>query len=80
MLKDASSEFKEAKLEIKEGNNEIKDLPDDWASYAIQDIAGADGSPTETTIRVITEQKNRDLVIADRSSGVPPISGWRAGE
>ena len=45
---------------------QIKDLPDDWASYAIQDIAGADGSPTETTIRVITEQKNRDLVIADK--------------
>ena len=44
----------------------IKDLPEDWASYAIQETAGADGSPTETTIRVIAEQKGRDLVIADK--------------
>ncbi len=42
----------------------IKKLPDDWASYAIQEKAGADGSPSEVTIHVIAEQKHRDIVLA----------------
>ena len=45
MLKDAFSEFKEAKLEIKEGNNEIKDLPDE-----IVDTDGADELPDELSL------------------------------
>lgn len=42
----------------------INDLPSDWASYDIQKTAGADGSPTEVTIHVITEQKDRALICA----------------
>ncbi|MCM1338296.1 MAG: hypothetical protein NC191_01335 [Muribaculaceae bacterium] len=42
----------------------IKNLPDDWASYTIQEECNEDGSPTEATIRAIAAQKDRDLVIA----------------
>ena len=41
-----------------------KDIPQDWASYQVQEAAGKDGSPSEVTIRVIAEQKKRDLVCA----------------
>ena len=41
-----------------------KDIPQDWASYQVQETAGKDGSPSEVTIRVIAEQKKRDLVCA----------------
>ena len=44
----------------------IDELPDDWASYAVQNLQNADGSPSEATIRVITQQKGRDLIIADK--------------
>ncbi len=43
----------------------IKELPDDWASYDIQKKVSEDGAPSEVTIRVIAQQKDRDLVIAD---------------
>ena len=42
----------------------VKDLPDDWASYEIQKTVGEDGSPSEVTIRVIAEQKDRDIILA----------------
>ena len=42
----------------------IKDLPDDWASYAVQEKAGEDGAPSEMTIRVIMQQKDHDIVRA----------------
>ncbi len=42
----------------------VKDLPDDWASYEIQKTVGEDGSPSEVTIRVIAEQKERDIILA----------------
>lgn len=45
----------------------IEKLPDDWASYFIQNAVGEDGSPTEATIRTITVQKGRDLVMASPS-------------
>ena len=45
----------------------IKDLPDNWGSYGIQESANKDGSPSEITIRAITEQKDRDLILADES-------------
>jgi len=45
----------------------IDKLPDDWASYLIQDEVGKDGSPTECTIRTIAVQKERDLVMASPS-------------
>ena len=40
----------------------VNELPDDWASYAVQEAVGADGSPTDMTIRVINEQKKQDIV------------------
>ncbi len=40
------------------------ELPEDWASYCVQDVVGEDGSPSEVTIRVINEQKNHDIVSA----------------
>lgn len=43
----------------------IKDLPEDWASYNVQSMQNACGAPSESTIRVIAEQKGRDLVVAD---------------
>lgn len=42
----------------------VKDLPDTWASYEVQKAVGEDGSPSEVTIRVITEQKDRDIILA----------------
>lgn len=43
----------------------IKDLSEDWASYKVQEKVGEEGSPTETTIRLISTGKKRDLVLAD---------------
>lgn len=40
----------------------IKDIPDDWASYKVQNIVNKKGSPSEGTIRVIAEQEGRDIV------------------
>ncbi len=40
-------------------------LPDDWASYDVQEAVGADGSPTETVISLIKVAKKRDLILAD---------------
>ena len=40
----------------------IKDIPDDWASYKIQDISGKDGAPSENTIRSIAVQQGKDIV------------------
>ncbi len=42
----------------------IKKLPDNWPSYNVQEKVSEDGAPTEMTIRVIAEQKDRDLIIA----------------
>lgn len=43
----------------------IDELPNDWASYEVQKTLNADGSPTERTIKLIKEAKNRDIVLAD---------------
>ncbi len=40
----------------------IKDIPDDWASYKIQDISGKDGAPSENTIRSVAVQQGKDIV------------------
>ena len=52
------------------------ELPDDWSSYKIQEKAGKDGSPSEVTIRVIKEEKGRDLVCAsdDLKSKLPELA------
>ena len=43
-----------------------KDLPEDWASYDIQTKANELGSPTESTITIITDHLGRDIVRADK--------------
>ena len=45
----------------------IEDLPEDWSSYKVQKAVSKDGSPTEMTVRVISTQKERDLIIASPS-------------
>ncbi len=45
------------------GYQYIKDIPDDWASYKIQDISGKDGAPSENTIRSIAVQQGKDIVV-----------------
>jgi len=43
----------------------IEELPENWASYNIQKKVNKDGSPTESTIKLIAEAKNRDIALAD---------------
>ena len=43
----------------------IDKLPKDWPSYDVQRTCNGEGSPTECTISLIKEAKDRDLVIAD---------------
>ncbi len=45
--------------------SKIDKLPEDWASYDIQKAVSKDGSPTEMTIRLISEAKKRDIILAD---------------
>ena len=54
----------------------IKKLPDDWASYEIQEKVGEDGAPSEVTIHVIAEQKHRDIIKASDmlKSNVPKLA------
>ena len=47
------------------GYTTIDNLPDDWASYDVQEIVNAEGSPTEQTIQLIKTSINTDIVIAD---------------
>lgn len=43
----------------------IDKLPEDWASYQAQKTLNKEGSPTECTIHLIKEAKDRDIIIAD---------------
>ncbi len=45
---------------------DIKDLPENWASYSVQEKVGLEGAPTEMVIQVMEAAKGRDLVIADK--------------
>ena len=42
------------------------ELPSDWVSYDIQRKASELGSPTESTITIITDHMGRDIVRADK--------------
>ncbi len=53
------------RIGVNKDYSRIERLPDDWASYRIQDEAGKDGSPAEMTIRLIGECKKRDIILAD---------------
>ncbi len=43
----------------------IEELPDDWASYPVQEALGKDGAPTETAIRISMASLGRDIVSGD---------------
>jgi len=40
-------------------------LPDDWPSYKAQEIMNADGSPSESVVRISTTVEGRDIISAD---------------
>ena len=44
----------------------IDELPNDWVSYDIQRKSNELGSPTESTISIISEHMGRDIVRADK--------------
>ena len=51
----------------KMGYTTIDKLPEDWASYDVQEILNGDGAPTEQTIVLIREHIGRDIVTADEA-------------
>ncbi len=55
----------DTRLGVDKNYCKIKDLPDDWVSYDIQRKANELGSPTESTISIISEHIGRDIVCAD---------------
>lgn len=53
------------RLGVNKDYAKIKNLPEDWSSYKVQEKVSGEGSPSEMTIRVISTQKKRDIVLAD---------------
>ena len=51
----------------KMGYTTIDKLPEDWASYDVQEILNGDGAPTEQTIVLSREHIGRDIVTADEA-------------
>ena len=47
------------------GYTTIDELPDDWASYRIQEIVNGEGAPSEKTIELINTTMDTDIVTAD---------------
>ena len=54
------------RLGIDKNYMNIDELPNDWISYDIQRKANELGSPTESTISIISEHLGRDIVRADK--------------
>ncbi len=52
------------RMDGNKGYTTLDNLPDDWASYRIQEITGKDGVPTEQTIRLIDTSIGTDIVTA----------------
>ena len=53
------------RLDGEKGYTTIEKLPNDWASYRIQDIENGEGAPTEQVIRLIDTSIGMDIVTAD---------------
>ena len=47
------------------GYTTIDKLPDDWASYDVQEIVNGEGAPTEQVIQLMKTSIGTDIVIAD---------------
>ncbi len=43
----------------------VKELPDDWASYKIQEVYSAMGSPSETAVKLAIEQTGKDVMCVE---------------
>ena len=43
----------------------VEKLPDDWASYKVQEMTGKDGAPSEQAIRLSIQSIGRDIAFAD---------------
>ncbi|MBS4760324.1 MAG: hypothetical protein KHX03_06470 [Clostridium sp.] len=54
------------RLDENMGYTTIDELPENWASYAVQEAVNEDGSPTEMTIQLIAVANDRDIVEADK--------------
>ena len=50
------------RLDGEGGYTTIDNIPEDWASYHIQDTVNDDGAPTEQTIRLIDTSIGMDIV------------------
>ena len=48
----------------RKGYTTIDELPEDWASYEVQEIVNEEGSPTETTIQLMIASAGRDITCA----------------
>lgn len=48
------------------GYTTIDKLPQDWASFKVQETVNAEGAPTEQAIQQIKSSINRDIVCADK--------------
>lgn len=64
-VKDVLENEIEKRLDEEMGYTTIAELPEDWPSYEVQEIVGAEGAPTEKTIQLITTSIYRDIVSAD---------------
>lgn len=54
------------RLDIEGSYTTISKLPDDWASYRIQNIQNEVSSPSENAIRLANIHHNRDIISADK--------------
>lgn len=59
----------ESEVDKRLGTNQdyakINELPDDWASYKVQEMTGKDGAPSEQAIRLSIQSIGRDIAFAD---------------
>ena len=59
----------EAETDKRLGHNQdyikVAELPDDWASYMVQEMTGKDGVPSEQAVRLSMQSINRDIAFAD---------------
>ena len=43
----------------------VEKLPDDWASYKVQDAVNAEGAPSERVVKLMGTSEGCDIVLAD---------------
>ncbi|MGN1154008.1 MAG: hypothetical protein ACI4S3_08255 [Candidatus Gastranaerophilaceae bacterium] len=53
------------RLGVNKDYTTIDKLPEDWASYKVQEDVNADGAPTERTVKLIGLSEGCDIVLAD---------------